>query len=214
MQMNDSSESTRGVNVEVLAAQPSSESNELHRLPGDPGVWVFITADVFAFGIFFLLFTIGRIAHPVLYEHSRQALNANIGLFNTLVLLTSSWFMVLAVTAARAGDRRRVIRYLSLAMLVGSAFAAAKIFEYTTKIHAGITMLSNEFFTYYFVFTGIHFLHFLVGMVVLLVCLTKARREPIDSRYVVWVESSGCYWHMVDLLWVVLFPMLYLLKAS
>jgi nitric oxide reductase NorE protein len=187
---------------------------EKDRLPGDPGVWLFITADVFVFGLFFLLFSLGRVAHSALYERSRLVLNPALGLANTLILLTSSWFMVLAVSAAREGARRRVMRNLALAMAVGSVFAVTKIIEYTTKIHAGITMLSNEFFTYYFVFTGVHFLHFIIGMVVLMICWRKAKTQPIDGNYVVWIESSGCYWHMVDLLWVVLFPMLYLLRAT
>jgi nitric oxide reductase NorE protein len=177
-------------------------------------VWVFITADIMAFGLFFLLFTVGRVMHPALYEASRQELNAAIGLLNALILLTSSWFMVMAVSAARQGARSRVVRYLSLAMLVGAGFGVSKVFEYSSKISAGITMLTNEFFSYYFVFTGIHFLHFLVGMVVLLVCLVKARSQPLDAGYVVWIESSGCYWHMVDLLWIMLFPLLYLLRAA
>jgi nitric oxide reductase NorE protein len=193
--------------------QPPRTHAAAARLPGDPGVWVFITADVCAFALFFLLFTIGRAGNPQLYEHSRLALNPAVGLLNTFILLTSSLFMVFAVTAARAGNRDRVKSNLTMAMLVGSGFAVSKVLEYSAKIHAGITMLSNEFFTYYFVLTGIHFLHFIVGMVVLLVCLVKARSQEIDARYVIWIESSGCYWHMVDLLWIVLFPMIYLLRV-
>jgi nitric oxide reductase NorE protein len=187
---------------------------EKDRLPGDPGVWLFITADVFVFGLFFVLFSLGRVAHPALYERSRLMLNPTLGLVNTLILLTSSWFMVRAVTAAREGVRRRVMQNIALGMAVGSAFAVTKTIEYTAKIHAGTTMLSSEFFTYYFVFTGIHFLHFIIGMVVLMICYHKAKTQPIDGKYVIWIESSGCYWHMVDLLWVVLFPMLYLLRAT
>ena len=187
---------------------------EQDRLPGDPGVWLFITADVFVFGLFFFLFSLGRVAHPALYERSRLVLNPTLGLANTLILLTSSWFMVRAVSAARQRARRRVLRNIALAMAVGSVFAVTKIIEYTAKIQAGITMLSNEFFTYYFVFTGVHFLHFIIGIVVLMICFHKAKTQPIDGKYAVWIESSGCYWHMVDLLWVVLFPMLYLLRAT
>lgn len=184
----------------------------LRHLHGDPGVWVFIAADMFAFALFFLLFTVGRVAQPALYEQSRQLLTPAFGIFNTVVLLTSGWFMVLAVTAARQGERRLVITHLSLAMLIGAGFAVAKVYEYMLKFEAGISMLTNEFFMYYFIFTGIHFLHFIIGMGVLAVCLAKARRGPIDARFVVWIESSGCYWHMVDLLWIVLFPMIYLLR--
>lgn len=180
------------------------------RLAGDAGVWLFISADVCAFALFFALFTWGRVHHTALYEQSRQALDAGLGLFNTLILLTSSLFMVLAVEAARESSRERTVRYLALAMAVGSGFAVTKVIEYTAKLRVGISMLSNEFFMYYFVFTGIHFLHFLVGMVVLAVCLHKARTQPLDARYRLWIESSGCYWHMVDLLWIMLFPLLYL----
>jgi nitric oxide reductase NorE protein len=184
------------------------------KLPGDPGVWIFILADVSAFALFFLIFTIGRIGDPELYEHSRLHLDATLGLLNTLILLTSSYFMVRAVEAARSGVRDGVSRNLVLAMLIGSGFAVTKVIEYSAKINNGITMLTNEFFTYYFVFTGIHFLHFLIGMGVLAVCLAKSRRDALDSRFVTWIEASGCYWHMVDLLWIFLFPMLYLLRAS
>ena len=182
-------------------------------LPGDPGVWMFITADVTLFCLFFFVFTSGRLADPDAYEISRQQLDPRFGLANTLILLTSSWLVVLAVHAARAGGREEVRRYLKLAMLVGAGFAVTKVAEYTLKISAGITVTTSEFFAYYYGFTAIHFFHFLVGMAVLAVCFAKAREEAIDERYLVWIESGGCYWHMVDLLWIVLFPMLYLLRA-
>ena len=183
-------------------------------LPGDPGVWMFLTADVSLFGLFFYVFASGRLAAPEIYEQSRRQLSAGIGLTNTLILLTSSLFVALAVDAARQGERDRVKRNLALAMLAGCGFALLKVTEYALKIHAGLVVTTNEFFAYYYGFTGIHFLHLLIGLGVLGVALAKARREAIDARYVVWIESSGCYWHMVDLLWIVLFPMLYLLRAA
>lgn len=182
-------------------------------LPGDSGVWLFLTADVCLFAVYFFVFMNARLADLELYEESRRQLSATLGLANTLILLTSSWLVALAVAAARAADRDAIVRFLKLAIGVGGAFAVTKIVEYSLKIHAGITVTTNEFFGYYFGFTAIHFFHFLIGMGVLGVCLAKARREAIDERYVVWIESSGCYWHMVDLLWIVLFAMLYLLRA-
>jgi nitric oxide reductase NorE protein len=194
---------TEGV---VIARQES--------LPGDPGVWVFILADMAAFAAFFLLFTLGRAGAPALYEHSRQTLDVRLGLANTLILLTSSWTMVQAVAAARAGDRSRVVRYLGLTLAVGSGFAVSKAVEYAAKAQAGLSMLTNDFYMYYFVLTGIHFLHFLIGGGAIGVTLAKARVQPIEGRFRVWIESVGCYWHMVDLLWIVLFPLLYLQRAS
>jgi nitric oxide reductase NorE protein len=186
-------------------AQPAGQSAGL---PGDSGVWIFIIADMGAFALFFLLFTVGRVGDPALYEESRQHLNATLGLLNTLILLTSSLFMVRAVEAARREDRGGVSRNLALTMLIGSGFAVCKFIEYAAKTEAGIT------FTYYFVFTGIHFLHFIVGIGALLMMFAKSRREALDARFVTWIESVGCYWHMVDLLWIMLFPMLYLLRAA
>jgi nitric oxide reductase NorE protein len=184
------------------------------RLPGDSGVWVFIIADMGAFALFFLIFTAGRIASPELFEQSRQHLNINLGLLNTLILLTSSLFMVRAVEAARAGARDAVIRNLLLTIAIGSGFAVTKIIEYSAKIDAGIGLTTNEFFTYYFIFTGIHFLHFVIGIGALTVMVAKARRDALDVKFRMWIESVGCYWHMVDLLWIMLFPMIYLLRAA
>lgn len=184
------------------------------RLPGDPGIWTFITADVGLFFIFFLVFSVERLTNHELYERSRQLLNTGIGLANTLILLTSSLFVVFAVGAARKGNRHWVKRNLLSAILLGSVFAVLKTTEYTLKIQAGITALTNSFFTYYYAFTAIHFMHLVVGMGVLIVCYAKARREPLDEKFMLWIESGGCYWHMVDMLWIILFPMLYLLRAS
>jgi nitric oxide reductase NorE protein len=180
-------------------AQPAGQSAGL---PGDSGVWIFIIADMGAFALFFLLFTVGRVGDPALYEESRQHLNATLGLLNTLILLTSSLFMVRAVEAARREDRGGVSRNLALTMLIGSGFAVCKFIEYAAKTEAGITL------------TGIHFLHFIVGIGALLMMFAKSRREALDARFVTWIESVGCYWHMVDLLWIMLFPMLYLLRAA
>jgi nitric oxide reductase NorE protein len=184
------------------------------RLPGDSGVWVFIIADMGAFALFFLIFTIGRVSAPALFEQSRQHLDINLGLLNTLILLTSSLFMVRAVEAARTGVRAAVIGNLALTMLIGSGFAVTKIIEYAAKASAGIGLTTNEFFTYYFVFTGIHFLHFLIGIGALTMMLVKARRDGLDAKFQTWIESVGCYWHMVDLLWIMLFPMIYLQRAA
>jgi nitric oxide reductase NorE protein len=197
----------------MQAADPI-RSGQAARLPGDSGVWTFIIADMGAFALFFLIFTAGRVGSPGLYQASSQHLDIWLGLLNTLILLTSSLFMVRAVEAARAGARAGVTRNLALTILIGLGFAVSKLFEYSAKIDAGIGLTTNEFFTYYFVFTGIHFLHFAIGIGALAMMLAKARVDALDDRYRVWIESVGCYWHMVDLLWIMLFPMLYLQRLT
>ncbi len=192
----------------------ASLAGQSARLPGDSGVWTFIIADMGAFAMFFIVFSAGRMASPEVFEESRRHLDVTLGLLNTLILLTSSLFMVRAVEAARAGGRGDVRRNLAFTMLIGSGFAVTKIIEYKAKIAAGIGLTTNEFFTYYFAFTGIHFLHFLIGIAALAMMQMKARQDVLDDRFRRWIESVGCYWHMVDLLWIMLFPMLYLLRAA
>lgn len=181
-------------------------------LPGEAGVWVLITGDMFTFMMYFLAFASERLAHPVMFEQGRRQLDASLGLANTFVLLTSSWFVVRAVQAARAGLRGSVRRNLAGAMLLGLTFAGLKIYGYVHDIRAGHTITTDPFFGYYFAITGVHFLHVLVGLVVLGIIFRKAGRRD-DPSLVVWSESGGCFWHMVDMLWVVLFPMFYLLRA-
>lgn len=176
-------------------------------------IWTFITADVLAFGLFFLLFMIERSHDPALFNRSAALLDVRLGMLNTLVLVTSGWFMAVAVRAARRGERVGLRRFLLLALVAGTGFAVSKIVEYTAKLSHGITMLSNEFFTFYFFLTGLHFLHFLVGMGVLTMLWLRVRREAPDGPFFGWIESGGIYWHMVDLLWIMLFPLLYLLRA-
>lgn len=190
------------------------DTRQADRLPGDSGVWTFVIADLGAFAMFFVVFTAGRMASPDMFEASRQHLDANLGVLNTLILLTSSLFMVKAVDAARAGARDLTLRNLMLTIGVGLLFAVTKIVEYKAKGAAGIGLTTNEFYTYYFAFTGIHFLHFIIGIGALLLMTLKARQDALDAKFVTWIESVGCYWHMVDLLWIMLFPMLYLLRAA
>lgn len=177
-------------------------------------MWFFIAADITLFAVLFAAFMTYRYGAPELFEQSRQALNPALGTLNTLILLTSSWFVALAVHAARAAERAKVVRLLSAGMLVGAGFAVTKAFEYSAKIKAGLTMVHNDFFMFYWTLTGLHFVHFLIGMVVLGVCLHKARHDAMDARFVLWIESGGCYWHMVDLLWIMIFPMVYLLRGA
>ena len=180
------------------------------KFPGDKGVWLFIYADMLAFALLFALFTFSRLSHVELFKVSQDTLNKSLGALNTLVLLASGWFMAEAVAAVRKCDRRAVVRYLQLALLIGVGFAFSKSYEYHEKLAAGINLLTNKFYMYYFVLTGIHFLHYLIGMVTIFVFMRMAHSHDMDPGFLVAMESVGCYWHMVDILWLVLFPMLYL----
>jgi nitric oxide reductase NorE protein len=207
----------------ALAALPASSNGagKAHvlgrrhaRLVGDEGIWFFIAGDLCLFTVIFLLFMTGRMHAPAVFGRSRETLHLDLGVVNTLVLITSSYFMARAVVASRHRVRAQVVRNLSLALGIGSIFAVVKVFEYGSLFKAGISPVTNDFFMYYFVLTGLHLLHYLGGIVALLVTLARARKRDLNAGYTRWIESVGVYWHMVDLIWIFLFPMLYLLRAA
>lgn len=199
----------------LLPTETSSRKTAFsQQLPGDSGVWLFITADTFTFCIFFLVFIAGRHEQPEVYELSRQALDPSIGFFNTLILLTSSWFVFLAVHSAQNKHRKYTQNALVCAIAFGLVFSVTKLCSYALEMQHGYTITTNQFFAYYYAFTIIHLLHALVGLVLLFITWTKTKDSNFDKQYICWIESVGCYWHMVDLLWIILFPLLYLLVGK
>ncbi|MGO9103478.1 MAG: cytochrome c oxidase subunit 3 [Mycobacterium sp.] len=181
-------------------------------VPGEPGVWIFLFGDMLVFGIFFATFMFKRAQAPELFDQSRHTLSIGIGLTNTLVLLSSSLFVVTAVRAIRTGQRRAAQLLLLGAILCGLAFVGNKAIEYTTEISAGHVPTQNDFYLYFFILTGVHLFHLLVGLVVLTLLFTQARRTDLDATRMGLVEGGACFWHLVDLLWIVLFPLLYLVS--
>jgi nitric oxide reductase NorE protein len=182
------------------------------RLPGVEGVWVFVLADMTVFALLFGSFIVSRYHNPAVFEASRHALNPNFGGANTLILLTSSWLAALALDAVRKSRFALAQRFIGGAFLCGLVFMVSKGIEYTEKLKAGISLLTNDFFMYYFTLTGIHLFHVVAGSVVLAVLWFKARSQSFDPERPVVLECGAIYWHMVDLLWIILFPLLYLVR--
>jgi nitric oxide reductase NorE protein len=182
------------------------------RLPGVEGVWVFVLADMTVFAVLFGSFIVGRHHNPALFEASRHTLNPNFGGINTLILVTSSWFAALALDSVRKSRFATAQCFIGGAFVCGVAFMVSKGIEYTEKLNAGISILTNDFFMYYFTLTGIHLFHVVAGNVVLLVLWFMARSRSFDPERPVVLECGGIYWHMVDLLWIILFPLLYLVR--
>ena len=177
------------------------------RLPGVDGFWVFIGFDAVIFALLFGSFLNDRRSAPELFEASRQTLNAPIGGLDTLILLTSSWLVALAVQAFHHGELERVPRLLLGGALTGGAFVVSKAIEYIEKLTDGVTPASDTFYSWYFVLTGIHLAHVVAGTTLLVFVWTRSRR-PDPSRIV--LECVASFWHLVDLLWIVIFPLLYL----
>ena len=144
------------------------------------------------------------------FRTGRESLNTAFGAINTLLLLTGSILVVLAMRAVREGLRDRAPRLILGAMGTGALFIVNKGLEYGDKIDTGLTPSTSDFYTLFFVFTGIHLLHLIVGMAALVYMYTLAKRARLRSPDVATMESCASYWHLVDLLWVILFPLFYL----
>jgi nitric oxide reductase NorE protein len=181
-------------------------------IPGESGVWVMIFGDMMVFSFMFVAFIYYRRSDPVLFEQSRTHLNQAFGLINTFFMLTSSWFVAMAVDAAKAHRVKATVAFFRLALACGVGFSVVKIMEYAEKIRADIVINTNDFYMYYYVFTGIHFLHVLIGMSVLAFMAHYAAKGDFSPQKISHFESGASFWHVVDLLWIALFALLYLLQ--
>jgi nitric oxide reductase NorE protein len=182
------------------------------RIPGESGVWLLILGDMVVFGLFFITFAVYRSQNPSLYAHSQQLLNQSLGVTNTLLLLTSSCFVALAVRSARDRHSKLVPALFALALACGAGFGVVKVLEYVEKIRAGLTLNTNEFYTFYYMLTGIHFVHVLIGIGVLIYIGCISRKESLEAHDITVLENGASFWHLVDILWIVLFALLYLMK--
>ncbi|MEX1667365.1 cytochrome c oxidase subunit 3 [Zhongshania guokunii] len=187
---------------------------EKERAPAvEEGILIFIFADMCMFALFFITYLMERNADSTVYIASQAKLNQTLGAINTLILLLSSWFVVLAVKALKRNAQQACAVFLASAFFCGAVFIVNKAMEYSAKIQDGVTILSNDFFMFYYIITGIHLAHVVGGMVILLVLFINTRRGKYSANNVAAVESGGVYWHMVDLLWIFIFPLIYFLGA-
>lgn len=196
----------------ALASHDTSGLNPRQsHVPGEIGIWLFVAGDLIVFAVFFVVIALGDVEQPKVFAQSRAALDMWVGVLNTLLLLTGSWFVAVGVEKCRSTGKPVGGHYFSLAILCGVAFAANKSFEWGGKISAGITPTTNDFYMLFFIFTGIHMLHVLVGIGVLFLMRSVSRRPALTQRDISTMETGATFWHMVDLLWIVLFALFYLL---
>jgi nitric oxide reductase NorE protein len=201
---------------EVMAANrnPSmAEDRDAPRTPpGDLAIWIFILAELGVFAAFFGAYAFTRMHHVALFNHYQQTLDRNAALANTLALITSSYFVVRALDAIRADDSRACVRWLGGALGMGALFLVVKGMEYAHHLAAGVTLSSNTFYMFYLSLTFFHFMHVIMGMVILSAVALKARRGGYSAADHVGVETGASYWHMVDLVWLILFPLVYVMR--
>ncbi|MDE1998689.1 MAG: cytochrome c oxidase subunit 3 family protein [Burkholderiales bacterium] len=182
------------------------------RLPGDLVIWLLILAELLTFGIFFLTYAFKRIGQVALFNSSQATLDLHSGCINTLLLISSSWAVARSVNAVRRNRTTSATRWLSLALLCGAGFLILKSLEYLAKLRAGIDVSTNDFYLFYFMLTGFHLLHVVVGMVILSILWFFTRRGQYGRDNCHALETGAAFWHLVDLLWIILFPLVYVMR--
>ncbi|MBI5445757.1 MAG: cytochrome c oxidase subunit 3 [Deltaproteobacteria bacterium] len=187
-------------------------ASKLKRLPAGAEFTGFVLFDLFFFSDLFVVYLYDRAKNLALFRASQDGLNADVGAINTVILLTSSWFVVAAVQAARQEKGKLASGLLAAASGCGGLFLLVKGFEYAGKFRAGLSMVTNDFYMYYFVLTGFHGIHVLIGIVLLTICWKKVRAAAACEEQIPLLEKCGTYWHVVDVIWIMLFPLLYLVR--
>lgn len=196
----------------AIAARTAPHSHQPARLAGDLAVWFFILAELLAFGVFFIAYAFARAHNPELFAAEQMALNRDAGAINTVLLLTASYFVVRAVHAAEAGRSPVGARWLLAALACAGGFVAVKFAEYAAAFSAGISLSSSTFHMFYLSLTFFHFMHVILGMVILGALWVNSRKGRYDAHNMNGLESGAAYWHMVDLVWLVLFPLVYVIR--
>lgn len=185
------------------------------------GMWLFLYTEIILFGGLFVLYAVYLTMHPQDFINGGKELNRIFGLANTVILLISSFAVAAAVTAVQKSQKKTALVALGISLLCGLIFLINKYFEWGHKIHKDIfpnseTLLNgpkglNIFFGLYYVITGLHGVHIIIGMTVLLVVLVYTARDKITPTRYALLENAGLYWHLVDLIWIFIFPLFYLI---
>lgn len=190
------------------------------------GMWAFLVTEIMFFGGLFVSYALYRSMYPEAFGAASLRLNLVLGAINTGVLICSSLTMVLAVRSAQLGHRAALVRYLIATILLGSVFLGIKAFEYSHKIHEHLVpgpsfhfggpyeQQAEIFFSLYFMMTGLHAFHMIVGIGILSVLVYQAWKGKFTSEYYSPIDVAGLYWHFVDIVWIYLFPLLYLISRD
>jgi cytochrome c oxidase subunit 3 len=185
------------------------------------GMWLFLFTELLFFGGMFLLYSVFRSQYPEEFHSAAQEENLLLGSVNTTILLTSSFTIAVAIAAIRKGNKILSLYMQTTTIMFGICFLIIKYFEWSAKISKGIypdspTLLNRGkgdilFFSLYYVMTGIHGIHVLIGVIAIAIMFVYTRRGVIDRDNFAKLENTGLYWHFVDIVWIYLFPLFYLI---
>lgn len=194
-----------------LADMPAPETSRCYP-SGDLAVWIFILAELAVFALFFVAYAYTRSRHVALFNEYQNTLDRDTALLNTLALITASYFVVRAVASIREDDAPACARWLWSAFAMGGLFLLLKGSEYAHHMAQGINLGTNTFYMFYLSLTFFHFMHVILGMIVLAVLAVRAGQGHYAAERHNDIESGGNYWHMVDLVWLILFPLVYVMR--
>ncbi len=185
------------------------------------GMWLFIFTEILLFGGLFLVYAVMRHRYADEFHQAAHQLNAFIGTVNTVVLLLSSATVAMSITAVQKGEKRKGVLFILVTLICAGIFLFNKYFEWGHKFSIGLYPGSDMmiglkhgyilFFSLYFFMTGLHVLHLIVGSIILTVIMIRIQSGSINKERYVLLENGGLYWHLVDLIWIFLFPLLYLI---
>jgi nitric oxide reductase NorE protein len=193
-----------------MEAAPRETAAPARFVPGQPDMWAFVFFEALLFTSYFTVYMVCRTRSPDLFLQSQAHLDLRVGALNTIFLLASSWSVARCVQAARERSFRAARTNAFLTLFFGFAFGVSKVLEWATKIEQGLTFTTNEFFSFYYFLTAIHFLHVLIGFVVLGIAVYQISSPARRSQEI--IETCATYWHTVDFLWVVIFALLYVMR--
>jgi cytochrome c oxidase subunit 3 len=197
--------------------------SETHRddLTAKTGMWFFLFTEMLLFGGLFIVYSVYRFRNPLAFHLAAQDLNVTIGTINTIILLISSTTIAMSITAIQKESKKLALLFIGITLLLGLAFLVNKYFEWGEHIkghiYPGSAILAARgqgdvlFFGLYFFMTGLHALHIIAGLILISVVTVKIIRDKIRSDKFVFIENSGLYWHLVDIIWIFLFPLFYLI---
>ena len=196
----------------ALSAPGDSVAARAAHPPGDLAIWVFILAELLAFGTFFAAYAFTREHHVALFNTMQATLDRDIGAANTVLLITASWAVARAVAAIKTNASARSAQWLLFAIACGGGFVVLKLIEYRAKFALGIDLTTNTFYMFYLSLTFFHFMHVILGMIILVAVWLKTRAGGYNAADHHGMETGASYWHMVDLAWIVLFPLVYVMR--
>ena len=188
-----------------------SMHNERTYPPGDLAIWIFILAELLVFAVFFAAYAFTRVGHVELFDTYQQTLDTDAALINTLALITSSYFVMRAVAAISENNSRQCVQWLIAAILMGAVFLVVKSAEFNHHYSHGVNLRTNIFYMFYLSLTFFHFMHVILGMVILSAVALKAHHGGYSASNHTGVHTGACYWHMVDIVWLILFPLVYVM---